>query len=144
MDIADLIDSPDRVASGTVIRGTLTAIREDGALEVEADHEAARYVCDTLQLPGGAPHDLKTGQRVLLVPPRDRAERGCVLGVIGKYEPPTEQRTLKIEAEDGLVLKCGAGQISIDAEGAIVIRGTKILSRAKAVNKVKGAAVQIN
>ena len=49
-----------------------------------------------------------------------------------------------IEAEDEIRLKCGEGLVVIDKQGKVVTRGTKVLSRAKGVNKIKGGSVSIN
>jgi phage gp45-like len=49
-----------------------------------------------------------------------------------------------IEAEREIVLQCGQGSISLSADGRIVIKGTRLTSRASETNKVRGAVVLIN
>ena len=53
-------------------------------------------------------------------------------------------KRLIISAEDELVLKCGESTITLTKAGKITIRGKHLLSRAEAVNRIKGGAVQIN
>ena len=53
-------------------------------------------------------------------------------------------RQVQLPAKSELVLKCGASSITLTKEGKIVIRGTKIVSRASGENSVKGACVKIN
>ena len=53
-------------------------------------------------------------------------------------------RQVQLPAKSELVLRCGASSITLTKEGKIVIRGTKIVSRASGENSVKGACVKIN
>lgn len=53
-------------------------------------------------------------------------------------------KSLVVEAGQQIVLRCGQGSITLCADGTIVIRGTRILSRASGTNRIKGAAVRIN
>jgi len=53
-------------------------------------------------------------------------------------------RRVVIEADQEVVLKCGKGSITIRADGRIVVKGTRILSRAEGLNRIKGGSVQIN
>ena len=53
-------------------------------------------------------------------------------------------RTLVFDGQEEIVFRCGQGSITIRADGSIVIKGTRLLSRASEVNKIRGASVQIN
>jgi hypothetical protein len=48
------------------------------------------------------------------------------------------------DAKKEIVLRCGEGSVKIRQDGKIIVKGTNIVSRAKATNKIKGAAVNIN
>lgn len=48
------------------------------------------------------------------------------------------------DAKKEIVLRCGEGSVKIRQDGKVIIKGTNIVSRAKATNKIKGAAVNIN
>jgi hypothetical protein len=49
-----------------------------------------------------------------------------------------------LEGEQELVLSCGQGTLTMTADGRIVIKGTRVTSRASETNKVRGAVVLIN
>jgi hypothetical protein len=53
-------------------------------------------------------------------------------------------RTLVLEGQDVVVLRCGEGSLTIRANGQIVLKGTRVVSRASETNKIRGASVQIN
>lgn len=53
-------------------------------------------------------------------------------------------RTVQIEAERELVLQCGKSSIVLRASGEVVVKGMKIVSRARQTNKIKGGNVLIN
>jgi hypothetical protein len=48
------------------------------------------------------------------------------------------------EAPQELALSCGESSITLRRDGKIIIKGEEIVSRARGVNKVKGAIVKIN
>lgn len=53
-------------------------------------------------------------------------------------------KRLLFSASQEIVLRCGQGSITLTADGRIVVKGTKLLSRASETNKIKGASVDIN
>jgi hypothetical protein len=53
-------------------------------------------------------------------------------------------KRVTIEAEEEVVLKCGAGSITLRKDGKIIIKGTHLLSRSSGPNRIKGGSVQIN
>jgi len=63
-------------------------------------------------------------------------EKGQSLNVNGK--------TLVFEGQEEIVFRCGQGSITLRADGAIIVKGTRLLSRASETNKIRGASVQIN
>lgn len=52
--------------------------------------------------------------------------------------------SLVVEARRQIVLRCGAGSVTIRADGTIVIKGTNLLSRSSGSNRIKGGSVRIN
>lgn len=48
------------------------------------------------------------------------------------------------DAKKEIVMICGEGSVKMRRDGKIVIKGTNLISRAKATNKIKGASVNIN
>lgn len=53
-------------------------------------------------------------------------------------------KRLQFEASEEVVLKCGKGSITLQANGRVVIKGTELVSRASGSNKIRGALVNIN
>lgn len=53
-------------------------------------------------------------------------------------------KRVTIEAQEEVVLKCGAGSITLRRDGKIIIKGTHLLSRSSGQNRIKGGSVQIN
>jgi hypothetical protein len=43
-----------------------------------------------------------------------------------------------------VVLRCGKASIALSADGAVVIKGVKLLTSASGVHRIRGGAVQIN
>jgi hypothetical protein len=158
----DGIRTLEQIGQAAIRRGRLHEILDDGSLVVRDDEEPRELIhCDFL-ITGSNPHpELVPGSAVLFAPPETEGRRGCVLGVIGKYASSCEsERTngadqesesltirrdnIEIVADSKLVLRCGEGTLTVSDDGTIIIRGTRMLSRSKGINKIKGAAVQIN
>jgi hypothetical protein len=53
-------------------------------------------------------------------------------------------RSLVVDAQQEIVLRCGAGSITLRADGTVVVKGRNLLSRSTGTNRIKGAAVRIN
>lgn len=53
-------------------------------------------------------------------------------------------KSLIFDAQDELVFRCGLGSLTIRANGHIVVKGTRVVSRASETNRIRGASVQIN
>jgi hypothetical protein len=49
-----------------------------------------------------------------------------------------------LEGKEEIVLKCGLGSLTLRADGQVVIKGTRLMSKASETNKVRGASVLIN
>ena len=52
--------------------------------------------------------------------------------------------TVVLEAGKQMTLRCGKATISLTKDGKVVVRGTKVTSRASSTNKIKGSTVSIN
>ena len=134
-------------------RGRIEAFNEDGSIRVQDEAGGAAVSCDFLRTSAAPLPALHPGDPVLFVFEEERA-RGYVLGVVESYEPgrePTssslytdEVREVKINAEERIELRCGESSITMDKEGQVVVKGVKIVSRAKKANKIKGGTVLIN
>lgn len=154
--------SQTHVARSEIRRGWLRGIEEDGTLLVAPDQSSRTiYRCDMLLQLGGVSTVLGPGERVIFVPPDDANPRGCVLGTIGRYtvssavipeglnppaasNPETRERILNLAADEKISIACGEASITLQADGAVMLRGVKIVTRATGQNRIKGASVQIN
>jgi len=132
-------------ASGRgVARGTVLQIQSVGRILVEtADSPPRRILCDFLHCTENDGLKLEEGDEVLVLPPSDPEQMGCVMGRVGPYAPPDRDR-VEIEAGSELVLKCGCGSVTMRKDGKVLTRGTDIVSRASRRNRIKGGSVEIN
>ena len=53
-------------------------------------------------------------------------------------------KTLTFEGKDAIALRCGQASLTIRANGDVIIKGTRLMSRASGTNKIRGATVLIN
>ncbi|MDZ7924903.1 MAG: DUF6484 domain-containing protein [Marinagarivorans sp.] len=53
-------------------------------------------------------------------------------------------KSVVLEGQDEVVLRCGEASITLNKNGKISIRGKYILNRASDVNRILGASVQVN
>ena len=51
---------------------------------------------------------------------------------------------LFLDAKKEIEIRCGKSALILKADGKVIIKGEQIISRARKVNKIKGAAVKIN
>jgi len=79
--------------------------------------------------------------------------RPLLLGVLQEPTPnraaePAEARIdgerVVLEGKREVVLRCGKASITLRRDGKIVLKGVNLVSRASAMNKIKGAGVNIN
>jgi hypothetical protein len=79
-------------------------------------------------------------------------ERGSELVIIGRLvdplAPPRDVRVngrkVSIEADSELILKCAAATIRIGRDGLIAVRGDRVTTQARGVNRIRGGSVEIN
>jgi hypothetical protein len=97
------------------------------------------------------------GREVLLAFDGASLDRPIIIGVLQSDEEcetkiaaaatdgtGSRKERVLIEALAELVLKCGAGSITLRKDGKIVLRGTHLLSRASGPIRIKGGHVEIN
>jgi hypothetical protein len=77
-------------------------------------------------------------------------QRPVILGILRVArvtEPAPEALSgdrLSFTAGQEMTFRCGEGSITLTADGRIVIKGTRLLSRASETNRIRGASVAIN
>jgi hypothetical protein len=143
--------------------GTLVGVDEDGRPLVRFPGAPFNAAPARLAVSAPRPSDeeVRNGVGVVLIFEDGDARRPIVVGMVrDRFELPAagpvalvseETRTLSlngsaviVEGQDEIVLKCGLGSLTIRANGQIVIKGTRLISRASETNKIRGAAVHIN
>ncbi len=127
-----------------LVRANVLFVQPTGVVVATADRDSLE--CDVVDSDSNS--CLTQGDLVLVCVPHDPAERGVVLGrlrvTVQPEVDPGGQEELIIEATKSLTLKCGAGSITIRADGKILIKGKDLVSHAQRLNRIKGGAVQIN
>ncbi|QTA85815.1 hypothetical protein [Desulfonema magnum] len=150
-------------------KGMIAGFESDGMILVEAEESEFLLPCYFIRTAQGPLPRLNIGDSVLFVLDSGQ-EYGYITGLIEVYTPPVNtsetlnypddkveielplkaqdvkinDKRIIIEADDEIRLKCGEGMILINKQGKIIVRGTSLLSRAKGMNKIKGAGVSIN
>ena len=144
---------------GAVV-GCITAVTADGSIWVDFPDNPDRQLC-ALTVTDISDQDV--GRSVLILFERGDRRRPIIVGCLsGKAagapkkeievnvtrqahdEIRVDGKKIAFEAEHELLLRCGQGSITVKNDGSIVIKGTKIVSRSRGVNKIKGASVSIN
>jgi hypothetical protein len=98
------------------------------------------------------------GSRVAVVLEEGDPRRPIIIGVIQEPSAPepvgsareplislqVDDDRLVLSAEREIVLSCGQASIVLTRAGKVIIKGSYVLSRSTGVNKLKGAAIDIN
>lgn len=140
-------------------RGVVERI-EQGVIHVR--DEQATYSCQFVRTTAAAPPEFKPGDSVLYAV-NAASNEAFVLGLVEPYLPKAdrladqlnktgrapstttvEDEVVRIKAGKGLVIECGQGTIIITQDGKIQVKGNEILSRARGMNKIKGAGIDLN
>jgi hypothetical protein len=109
---------------------------------------------------GGSPVKARTligirqkdlGRQAVLAFEEGELTRPVVLGLIQTAEPSGSNVTIEadggrfvVHAEREIELHCGEASITLTRAGKVLIKGEYVLTRAKGLNRIKGAAVSIN
>ncbi len=160
-----MFDISTAVAAGLELQPGTVENDGNGVVLVRLASDDSLIEARSLRVSDGPPLRLGIGDEVLLAIDLVR-EFGYVLGAIDKpvvdspdaesNNPVEIARTDKsgvtrvtgkrifIDAGEELQIRCGDASILINHNGKIVVKGESITSRARGLNKIKGAAVSIN
>lgn len=98
-------------------------------------------------------HAIQGKRQVLLCFDAERSDRPIIVGLVApvgaeetspSLEARVDGRRVVLDAEDEIVLKCGAASITLRRNGRVVVRGTYVETSSEGVNRIKGGAVKIN
>ena len=143
---------------GGVASGRIHAVAEDCTILVVTP-SSSQAPCRAGTLVTVGPSDV--GREVVLAFTTERGDRPVILGLVEERGRSAELaridlersdvedvridgRSVHLKAADEILLECGQGSIRLRKDGKIIVKGLQIVSRAKGVNKIKGAAVSIN
>jgi len=90
------------------------------------------------------------GRQLALVFPDGDPARPLVMGLIqdpisgAPVSATVDGETVNLKGEREIRLECGKASIVLRADGKIVIKGTRLLSRASRTQRIKGGSVSIN
>ena len=144
--------SPQRIGGAGI--GRLVGVQEDGVPLVDYPSAPGRPMAAVLAT--AAPDTLLgalVGRHVVLVFEAGDPARPLIVGFV--EEPKAERigtpryvkvdgRHLVLEAEHELELRCGSASILLRSDGRIEIKGENLLSHARGLQRIRGAAVRIN
>lgn len=156
------LQKPAYIPYETIRKGKVTRII-NGFIQVQ-DAVDPHYSCPChhLRTTAGLAPDYQVGDEVLYTLAENDTV-GYIFGIVELYQPVTralngklkqtgsqtsvttlQDEVVHIKADKGLVIECGSGTIIITQDGKIQIKGKELLSRARGMNKIKGAGVDIN
>jgi len=89
------------------------------------------------------------GREVVLLFEEGDPSRPLIMGVLQTPRPEPVRTVIDGEklvftAEREIVLRCGEASITLTRAGKVLIQGAYVLTKASGMNRIKGAAVQIN
>jgi Domain of unknown function (DUF6484) len=91
------------------------------------------------------------GQSVLVLLERGDPAWPIVVGRVGDTLPQpatamvdVQAQAVSLQGQEELTLRCGEASLVLRADGEVVLKGTRVLSRALESNKIRGATVLIN
>ena len=137
-------------------QGQVREIYENGIFQVNCISGLGLIFCEFLRTSSYPPPNINLGDTVLCLV-GDSESRGYILGVTAHTVRDARQvqqgivakglghvSEVHITAETKIELRCGRSSLSMSKDGKIVLKGEELVSRARRVNKIKGAAVKIN
>lgn len=144
--------------SSTMQTGRLVGLVDDRPVVVVGDGEPVFARC-TVARPEHLGHAGELDEPVLLFLEEGDPARPIIVGFVGNTLVPArtlldmplqpagataDGKRLCFEASEEVVLKCGKGSITLQANGRVVVKGTELVSRAEGSHKIRGATVSIN
>lgn len=132
--------------------GTIVAV-DDGSTLVDYDDNAGGPLVARSTV---AIARSDAGREVLMIFERNNPALPVIVGFLADQPAPAIATTrgvddvavdgerIVFEATKEILLRCGEGSILMRSDGTVIIKGINITTRARALNKVRGAAVKIN
>ncbi len=143
---------PPAAASETAIVGQLVAIEaQRPVVAFDLGQGELQHVARVLLAPALGDAPWAVGQSVLILLERGDPSLPIIVGRVADALPVVAQQavdvqasTVNLQGQEELVLRCGEASIVLRANGEVLVKGTRVLSRALESNKIRGATVLIN
>jgi len=98
------------------------------------------------------PAAMLDGQPVLLLLENGDPELPVIVGLVSDTLPglgadtnvEVDGHRLSFEGRESVEASCGQASITLRADGQVIVKGTRLMSRASETNKIRGATVLIN
>ena len=140
------IEPPVPAPGGAVSIATFVGIDAEGRFRVQPRGAVEPvFAWSAVDLDAG-----DAGVPVVIAYDEGVGRRPLIIGRL-RERAPAPQPAIKIDgerlvlhAEREIELRCGDASIVLTRAGKVLIRGSYVLSRAKGVNRIKGASVGIN
>ena len=144
---------PPQLATGDIRVGRIVDVQQGRPWVQFGDQRAlARIAMTGLR---DKPDALLQGHPVLLVLENGDPALPIIVGLVEDVLPnaavvPADDsfeingRRVSFEGREEVVLRCGEASITLRADGQVIVKGTRVMSRASEANKIRGATVQIN
>ena len=158
------VSIPEGQGLQSILVGEIIEISGDGVAILEVPGIARPVAAKTVvqfNNDSGTAESL-VGQQVVVIIQEQPAQDVIILGLVNdaimingcadvrsdeistKSTKTVKGQRVEIEARDELQLKCGKSTIVLRSDGAVIVKGENISSRAKRHNKLKGAQISIN
>jgi len=146
------------------VLGTIAAITVDARPLVRFDGAPGPTIARVGSVwESGSPTEASVGTQVILIFENGDPDLPIITGFVGdslrsgKSAPvdatnpdgsnrssDLRGRKVTLEGTEEVVLRCGLASITIRADGQVVIKGTRLTSKASETNKIRGSSVLIN
>lgn len=148
---------------GAAVRvGQVLGVNDDHTVVVDYPGNPATPVVARMLTSAANDLDVRQwlGQQALLVFENGDAQRPIVIGLLANTAAPVRTsntllrdhannvqlngKQLKFDGSESVAIVCGKSSIVMHADGRVVIKGTRLVSRAAESNKIKGATIDLN
>jgi hypothetical protein len=154
----------DQPFDGAVRVGRLVAVTAAGEPVVDYPGNTGGPLIARLALPASTHDEVQRDgeQSVLLVFEGGDVQRPVIIGLVrdrlipapkgrtavlqrtGNEPVVLDGKSVDLKGRESIAIQCGKASITLHADGRVIIKGTRLVSRASEANKIKGATIALN
>lgn len=142
-----IVDFPENRGQPMMARSTLGEIEKSQLTDFPAPVLLVFEQSDPLKpiITGFVNKVLFTEQLTVMKGRPEKDQKADVFEYSGNAADATiDGKKITFDAKQEILLRCGKSSILLRKDGKIVIKGTNLISRSSATNKIKGSSVSIN